>query len=345
MNPLLLFGEVLAVVVANYLVAWIITVLLHVSVAWIAASVLDRSSRLAERDRVVLWLVVVLLPPITALVQVSWTGAWVPWSDEISILGTFTPGAVAVVTLAALIIVLIALVTWFRRDLALYRLGPRTPARFPAVSVWQSLPDRDGLRPRITRSDRVVAPLLLSDDEIVLPSRTFATLSLAEQRALLAHEQGHLRHRDAIWLGLAGAVVRLLWFQPLARKAWQVAADAAEFAADEHAVRLTGEPRALATGLVSLAAHLPGLAPGLSAAGGRLEERVQRLVVPRSTLSPSRALRRVALVTALVVGMLLLPAPRVDSDRVANTIPWLTPSKDPPNDRMLVLREFLRGRP
>ena len=346
MNPAWLFAEVLVVIIANYCVAWLIAILVHATAAYAMATLIDRRIQLDERDRVTLWLTVVLLPPITAFLHVTWSGGLVPWSRELVTLGT-APGVAAVIAALSLGTVgLIAAYNWWSRARGMHALGPRRPARFPAVSLWQSLPARAGLRPRITRSDRLVAPLVVGDEEIVLPARTFGVLSLGEQRALLAHEQGHLRHRDPLWLGIGGMVARFCWFQPLARRAWQRAMEAAEFAADAHAVRVTGEPRDLATALASLAGALAWQPAGISAAGGRLEERIVRLVTPRESprFRVGVATRFVALIT-LAALLLMAPGLHVNPDHVANGIPWLTPSKDPPNARMMALREYLRGRP
>lgn len=345
MNPALLFAEVLAVVMANYCIAWLAVMLVHSTFMYGIAGVIDRSARLAERDRVALWLSVVLLPPLTAWLHVAWSGGMVPWSLELAVLGG-APRLAAFVAVAAVVAVaLAALRNGWLRARSLHRLGPRLPARFPAVTLWQSLPARGGLRPRITRSDAVVAPLVVGDEEIVLPSRTFGVLSVSEQRALLAHEQGHLRHRDPTWLGLGGSVARLCPFQPLARRAWQRASDAAEFAADAHAIGVTGEPRALAIALASLAGALPYSRAGISAAGGRLEERIRRVLDPDASPARRASLTiRAAVVLAVMVLLLLAPGTHVDPDHAANGIPWLTPSKDPPNARMLALRDYLRGR-
>jgi hypothetical protein len=343
-NPLPLLAEVAAVVVANYIVAWVIVVVLHGIAAWCLAHIIDRRGHLAERDRATLWLAVVLVPPCTALAQVAWNPDWLPWSQDLAILGDAVGGARFIIVATAMALLAIISVTWLVRARALRQLGTRLPARFPAVSIWQSLPERQGLRPQLTRSDHVVAPLVVGDDEIVLPSRTFPLLSPAQQRVMLAHEQAHLRHRDAFWLGIAGGVTRLLWFQPLARRAWHEAADAAEFAADEHAVAVTGGSRDLATGLVTLAECLPGLAPGLSAMGGRFEERVRRLVTGHVPIARAAPWRRCVVAAAVIGTLVLLPGPRVDPDRAADTIPWLAPSKDPPNARMLALRNYFRSR-
>lgn len=345
MNPAWLLAEVLVVVMANYCLAWLIAMLIHSTAMYSIASLIDRRLRLAERDRVALWLSVILLPPVTAVLHVAWSGTLVPWSVELAVLGSAPRLAAVIAATTVATVALIAFRNWWLRARSMHRLGTRLPARFPAVSLWQSLPARSGLRPRITRSDAVVAPLVVGDDEIVLPSRTFGTLSVSQQRALLAHEQGHLRHRDPVWLGLGGAVARLCPFQPLARRAWQRASEAAEFAADAHAVDVTGASHDLALALASLAGALPPHRAGISAAGGRLEERIVRLVTPNPAARQRVSLgTRTAVALAVMALLLLAPGTHVNPDHAANGIPWLTPSKDPPNPRMLALREFLRGR-
>ena len=72
---------------------------------------------------------------------------------------------------------------------------------------------------------------------IVVPRHIEAVLDRKQLRALLAHEVGHLLRRDAVWIVIGGFLCSFLAFQPLnfvARRRWR---DAAEFLADDWAVR------------------------------------------------------------------------------------------------------------
>jgi len=118
---------------------------------------------------------------------------------------------------------------------------------------------------------------------ILLPERAERELDDATLQALLAHELGHLARHDSVWLGVARLLGACLAIQPLnhlARREWQ---RAAECLGDDWAVRMTGNPLALARCLATVAGWrteptVPQVA--LAALGTRsdLTERVERLL-------------------------------------------------------------------
>ena len=76
---------------------------------------------------------------------------------------------------------------------------------------------------------------------------------------VVSHELVHARRRDALWRLVAGAVVALYWFHPLAWLASRLAAAARERSCDEEVLALGVRPSAYARHLFSLASEI---APG-----------------------------------------------------------------------------------
>ena len=76
--------------------------------------------------------------------------------------------------------------------------------------------------------------------EISLPSRCFAELDDQHQLSMLAHELGHLMHRDPLWLRINGLLIALFPWQPLFRLARRRIQILAEYRSDALAAELTG---------------------------------------------------------------------------------------------------------
>lgn len=115
---------------------------------------------------------------------------------------------------------------------------------------------------------------------IVISTGTLSTLTDEELRAALAHELGHVRHRD-IFRGWLLLVLRSLqWFNPFAQAVGRRAAQEMEWRADDQAAALTGAPLALAHALVRCARRRGDQFLGLSGRGRlrTLEERCRRLM-------------------------------------------------------------------
>ncbi|MES2521904.1 MAG: M56 family metallopeptidase [Gemmatimonadota bacterium] len=101
---------------------------------------------------------------------------------------------------------------------------------------------------------------------IYVATRLADELSPAELRAVVAHEHAHVRRRDPLRLSVLRFVGCALFWLPALRRLAADAADDAEIAADDTAVR--GEPLVLASAILKLAAwRVPGHDAG---AGGRL---------------------------------------------------------------------------
>jgi Zn-dependent protease with chaperone function len=118
-------------------------------------------------------------------------------------------------------------------------------------------------------------------------------LTLAEQQAMLAHEQAHADYHDPFWFFWLGSIRRFSLWLPHTEGLWKELLLLREIRADQQAAR-TSDPLLLAELLVklarqiTLATHAPGLAPGLesytafpeSQSLPRLEQRVRALVEP-----------------------------------------------------------------
>lgn len=114
-------------------------------------------------------------------------------------------------------------------------------------------------------------------------------LQAAELRAVIAHEQAHIRHRDPLRIWLAQVITDLQWPVPVARRRQRGWMRALELARDEEARRMDGvEPEDLASALIKAVR----LSHGQTAASARasltddetfLAERVRRLLGPLPT--------------------------------------------------------------
>lgn len=138
---------------------------------------------------------------------------------------------------------------------------------------------------------------------VLMPSACLLRLSVDQLELLIAHELGHVRRLDYLANLLQVVVETLLFYHPAVR--WlskRVRAEREQCCDDlvvAHCGRAVTYAKAL-TNLESIRAGLP--APALSAAGGQLAARVERLVLPRSEAGPSgfTQLTVVALIVAVV---------------------------------------------
>jgi Zn-dependent protease with chaperone function len=138
---------------------------------------------------------------------------------------------------------------------------------------------------RLTVSDTLSCPISFGRSEICLPERAVTGLSPAEQRAVLAHELGHLVRRDPYWQLASAVVAALLFAQPLNRLARRRLQEIAEYLCDDWAAVRTGGGLALAQCLAEVATWMRhGRAPELRVASAmaarpsQLVARVQRLL-------------------------------------------------------------------
>jgi Zn-dependent protease with chaperone function len=142
---------------------------------------------------------------------------------------------------------------------------------------------------------------------LVISSGTLSTLTDDELRAALAHELGHVRHRDVLRGWLLLGLRSLQWFNPFAQAVGRRAAQEMEWRADDQAASLTGMPLALAHALVRCARRRGDRFLGLSGQGRlrTLEERCRRLM-RETPVTGQRCVLEIALLWIGLAGLLVL---------------------------------------
>ena len=193
--------------------------------------------------------------------------------------------------------------------------GRREIAGGSLALMLESLRAAAGVRRRIrlTTSAELAGPVAMGASEICLPARALTALDPAQQRAVLAHELGHLVRQDPLWLGVAAACESLFFFQPLNRVARRRIQEAAEYLCDDWAVHQTGGSLTLAKCLAEVATWMDAGQRAVPVAGmaenrSQLVERVHRLV--EGVESP-RGLRMAVPVAALALSSMAFAAPGV----------------------------------
>lgn len=224
-----------------------------------------------------------------------------------------------------------------RRTLA--ASSPAARARIEAALVSTEIPGRSIL---VRPDDAMPSVEGIVRPRIVIAERTALALSEQDLRAVLLHEEAHLRRLDPMF-GLVQRFVLafFFYFPPL----WLVLrrlGSAVEFRCDERAARALGRPEEYARALARTLAL--GLAPsrGCGAGGTRrssvLEERFTRIREPRRYFAMRR--HRIALAAALVLVALssFLPIARSEPDGAEVQEPLsLGPDMTPP-ERIAVVQ-------
>lgn len=237
----------------------------------------------------------------------------------------------------------IALVLVLRLGVCRLRLARRLRARRlladgQLASTLASLCAVAGVRRRIrlTASAELPGPVAMGPSEICLPERALTSLGRAEQRAVLAHELGHLVRQDPLWLGLSVACESIFFLQPLNRLARRRIQEVAEYLCDDWAVHQTGGSLTLARCLAEVATWIeaaPRAVPvsGMAENRSQLVERVHRLL---EGAEPSvRRLRMAVPVAALALASMAFAAPGIsppcDEDALAAAMPARLVKHDP----------------
>lgn len=199
-------------------------------------------------------------------------------------------------------------------------LQDRRPLHAPRLRRFlDELADRrETVRPlRLTVSDAVPAPAVLGRREICVPGRFLTGLGPRSQRSALAHELAHVARRDGPWNLAASLLAAVLFFQPLNWVAVRRLRAAAEYLADDWAVRRGCQGLHLARCLSEVAAwHVPPEARPVAATAAIVERdsaliaRTRRLLEGDAAApAPSAAARLAG--TGSVVLALLIAGPRV----------------------------------
>lgn len=161
------------------------------------------------------------------------------------------------------------------------------------------LAKRAGLqgRVRFVQCDAVHAPSVVGvvKATILIPSAAIIGLSDKELEAIIAHELAHVLRWDLVHTVMELAVKTVLFFNPFAFWLVRLSQVEREAACDAVAVKLNGESRPLATGLLKLSLHVQSNPLVLSSLGSRaadhLKDRVGRLM-DDGAMQTSRITRR-----------------------------------------------------
>lgn len=145
----------------------------------------------------------------------------------------------------------------------------------------------------------VARPVIVIDEQLA------HVLDRRELEGVLAHELAHVIRRDNLVALLVGAVRDLTFFVPGGSWALRQLHRERELAADQAAIRMTGRPASLASGLLKVVEGPSPAAVASLAPTGTLVERVRYLVDERSATGRMRSgaeIVAVATVAVLAVG-------------------------------------------
>jgi beta-lactamase regulating signal transducer with metallopeptidase domain len=165
------------------------------------------------------------------------------------------------------------------------RLRSQLVGRRPFAAPWPSHALGPAPRIELCVAPNLRAPLVYGvwRPEVCVPSRALVELDEDSLRAIVAHELGHVVHRDPLWRWIGLVLERVFFFQPLLRLGNRELTAASELLADAWAVGRTRHPLALAESLTVVAAWvqaraLPSPAPAMAGQRSQLWRRVERLV-------------------------------------------------------------------
>jgi Zn-dependent protease with chaperone function len=125
--------------------------------------------------------------------------------------------------------------------------------------------------------------------------------------AILAHELSHVRKRDNFSIVIAMFVRDFLWFLPITHYLLSVFMREKEFAADDYAAELTGQPLAVADAIVSVAKALNAsrnFSPAYAmfyTGDASVKTRINRLISDNSSFKPSFNGLFVSMVSSIVI--------------------------------------------
>jgi beta-lactamase regulating signal transducer with metallopeptidase domain len=210
------------------------------------------------------------------------------------------------------------------RRLFIRRLGVRVDAGEPLAATLDDIRRRAGIRRvvRLTCTPALSSPVTIGAREICLPARAARDLEPRQLRALLSHELAHLIRHDNRWFGMLACLESVLFAQPINRLARRELQRLAELACDRWAATLLSDPNAMAQCLVEVAGWTRAAPPAPFAGaigGGRLSERVRRLIDQEEPARSFRGTRSVAL-AAVCLCLPLLPGLATSTPRAAARI-------------------------
>jgi beta-lactamase regulating signal transducer with metallopeptidase domain len=159
---------------------------------------------------------------------------------------------------------------------------------------------------------------------LLLPEGIFDRLTAAQLEAVIAHELCHIRYRDNLIAAIHMFVETLFWFHPLVWWIGNRMMEERERACDEEVLRLGGDPRVYAEGILNvckLNAESP-LACVSGVTGSNLKKRIEAIMnnhlavrlnfAKKVTLV---AIGTAALVAPIALGMMNAPQMRAQSQQ------------------------------
>lgn len=195
----------------------------------------------------------------------------------------------------------------------LRQIPRKTVNDFAIQSSFQSILNSAEIKRtiRLTQSQAVSSPIVLSGSEICLPERVITEMSTYQQRSVLAHELSHIIRRDTIWFTALALVEAAMFFQPLNRLARKHIRTLTEYSCDDWAIDKTGRSIDLARCLANvanwtkprpIASHVPAMA------SGALKKRVSRALDDSINRTNLPVLTSLGITTGLII-LLCFSAP------------------------------------
>jgi hypothetical protein len=172
----------------------------------------------------------------------------------------------------------------------------RRSPQAPVLAEWQQTLDRLVKRMHVSRrvrllpTDRVESPAVIGwlRPVILAPVGALSGLSREQVEALLAHELAHVRRHDYLVNVLQGIAESLLFYHPAV---WWISSQIRterEHCCDDLAVETSGDVLVYARALAALESMRPAhVKAALSANGGSLVRRIQRLIDPVAAHRPA----------------------------------------------------------
>ncbi len=158
---------------------------------------------------------------------------------------------VAIVALAAAAIKAVFVIASARKVARRYS---HTAEDFPRLDAILGKLDAARVRVRVADDSDISAFTYgIVKPIICLSSGLIHSLNDSELAAVVAHEVGHIKRRDNLGIFLALFIRDFLWPLPISHQLFAIFVSEKEFAADEFAVRVTGDPVELAGAIVSVA--------------------------------------------------------------------------------------------
>lgn len=207
------------------------------------------------------------------------------------------------------------------------RLRAQLHGRRPFVASWGPHELGAPSRVELCIAPRLRVPLVYGvwRPEVCVPTRALLELDDDALRAIVAHELGHVVHRDPLWRWIGLVLERVFFFQPLLRLANRELTACSELLADAWAVGRTQRPLALAESLTVVAAWvrpraLPSAAPAMAGPRSQLRRRVERLVDANAAGVVDPRPRWLAPTVGVVVAGLVAFAPGVTAQAMCPTV-------------------------